>query len=69
VWAQICECHGGNVNDSRWGVRMRGEGKVAESIKQLFNLSRSRYLPKEDKFEFNCADFNYRASDAQLSLF
>jgi hypothetical protein len=35
----------------------------------LFNLSRSRYLPKEDKFEFNCADFNYRASDAQLSLF
>jgi DNA repair photolyase len=69
VWSQICECHGGNVNDSRFGVRMRGEGKMAEAIKQLFNLSRSRYLPKTDDFEFNCDDFNHKANEAQLSLF
>jgi DNA repair photolyase len=69
VWSQVQECHGGNVNDSRFGVRMRGEGKVAESIRQLFELSRARYIKKEDKFEFNCDDFNHRANEAQLSLF
>ena len=29
VWHQICECHGGSVNDSRWGNRMVGDGKFA----------------------------------------
>ena len=68
VWNQVNDCHGGNVNDSRFGVRMRGEGKIAESINQLFKLSRSRYIKKRD-FEFNCTSFNYRANDIQLSLF
>ncbi len=68
VWSQICECHGGNVNDSRAGVRMRGEGKIAESIVQLFKLARSKYIKKRE-FNFNCDDFNYRANDIQLSLF
>ncbi len=68
VWSQVCDCHGGNVNDCRFGVRMRGEGKIAESINQLFKLSRSRFI-REQKFEFNCSSFNYRANDIQLSLF
>jgi DNA repair photolyase len=68
VWHQICECHGGTVNDSRFGVRMRGEGKIAESIAQLFRVARERFI-KPSTFEFNCADFNYRANDIQLSLF
>jgi DNA repair photolyase len=29
VWHQICECHGGSVNDSRWGNRIVGDGKFA----------------------------------------
>jgi DNA repair photolyase len=69
VWNQICECHGGKVNDSRFGTRMRGEGKIAESIMQLFRLSRSRFIQRDEKFEFNCDDFNYKANDIQLSLF
>jgi len=69
VWAQICDCHGGNVNDSRFGVRMRGEGKIAESITQLFNLSRTRFIKEKNNFELNCNDFNYRANDVQLKLF
>jgi DNA repair photolyase len=69
VWSQICDCHGGNVNDSRPGVRFRGEGKIAEAIHQLFELSRQRYIPQKDNFTLNCADFNYRANDVQLSLF
>ena len=68
VWNQICECHGGKVSDSRKGVRMRGEGKIAESIMQLFKLSKARFI-KPSNFEFNLSDFNYKANDVQLSLF
>ncbi len=69
VWSQISECHGGNVNDSRIGTRMRGEGKIAESISQLFKLSRTRFIKETTPFEFNCSDFNYKANAIQLSLF
>ena len=69
VWNQICECHGGKVSDTRKGVRMRGEGKIAESIMQLFKLSRERFIKTNGKFEFNLRDFNYKANEAQLSLF
>lgn len=69
VWNQISDCHGGQVNDSRIGTRMRGEGKIAESIVQLFNVSRYRFIRSDSKFEFNLSDFNYRANDIQLSLF
>jgi DNA repair photolyase len=68
VWNHICSCHGGEVNDSRFGVRMRGEGKIAESIHQLFSLYRKKFIA-EDEFEFNCADFNREAGDAQMKLF
>lgn len=69
VWNQISDVHGGSVNDSRMGVRMRGEGHMAESIKQLFNLSRVRFMGSKTDFEFNLSNFNYRANDSQLSLF
>lgn len=69
VWNQISECHGGKVNDSRPGKRMTGEGKIAESIMQLFALSKKRFLSQSEKFEFNFSDFNYKAGDTQLSLF
>src|SRR5690606_13502626 len=48
VWARICDCNGGNVNDSRFVVRMRGEGKIAESITLLFNLSRARFIKEKN---------------------
>lgn len=44
VLHSIAACHGGKLNDSRWGVRMRGEGKLAESIHQLFKVSVKRYM-------------------------
>lgn len=69
VWNQISDAHGGTVNDSRAGVRMRGEGPMAESIRQLFSLSRLRFMKTDSKFEFNISDFNYKAGDTQLSLF
>lgn len=50
VWHSIQDGHGGKVNDSRFGVRMRGEGNNAEIINQqfkkysrLFGLEKNRW--------------------------
>jgi DNA repair photolyase len=69
VWNQIMDCHGGKVSDTRKSVRIKGEGKIAESIMQLFKLSKERFMPVESKFVFNTVSFNYKAGDNQLSLF
>ena len=38
VWHMIQSCHGGNVNDSRFGDRMRGDGHISKMIKDNFKL-------------------------------
>ena len=50
VWNQIESLHGGNVHDSDWGSRMRGEGVLAMSIKNLFDISKKKYM-KDKKLE------------------
>jgi DNA repair photolyase len=69
VWNQICDSHGGTTNDSRFNVRMRGEGKMAKSIAQLFTISKKRFMKNPSDFKFNISAFNYRANETQLSLF
>lgn len=44
VLNQIKTMHGGKLNDSQYGRRMRGEGKFAELIKAQFTLARQKYL-------------------------
>jgi DNA repair photolyase len=47
VWNQICSLHGGQVNDSRFGARMTGEGNFAEIIHQLFRTSKRKYFAEK----------------------
>jgi len=68
VWHQIQSCHGGQVNDSRYGTRMNGEGKFAEIIKQQFKLYCRKFHLNETKFEYNLNDFR-RLQGNQLPLF
>jgi DNA repair photolyase len=68
VWHHIEAVHGGQVNDSRFSLRMRGEGNVAESIRQLFKLSVKRFIKDPPPFSFNLKDFK-RKGHEQLSLF
>jgi DNA repair photolyase len=44
VLNMIAACHGGQLNDSRFGTRMSGEGNIAESIHQLFRMACVRFL-------------------------
>lgn len=43
VWHLIQDGHGGQVNDSRFGIRMKGEGQMAGMIAQQFKKYRALY--------------------------
>jgi DNA repair photolyase len=43
VWHLIEQAHGGQVNDTRWGVRMRGEGPIAALVQQQFKTYNRKY--------------------------
>lgn len=50
VWNKVKSLHGGQVNDSRFGQRMRGEGNYASLIKSIFHAARKKYFhPYEDE--------------------
>jgi DNA repair photolyase len=68
VWHQVEACHGGAVNDSRFGKRMTGEGPIAESIRKLFKISVNRYL-RENRFpEYDFSLFRRPGSVCQLAF-
>lgn len=66
VWHQICEMHGGNVNDSQFGRRMSGEGNLAEAIHQLFKVSKRKYFGEK---KFPPIDLTKFRKGGNLSLF
>jgi DNA repair photolyase len=66
VLHQIKDCHGGKLNDSRFGIRMRGEGKFAENIRSLHQISVRKYMPERKLPELSKEHFQ---RPGQLSLF
>ncbi len=69
IWNNIKACHGGSVNDSRFGKRISGDGKIAESIKQLFHLAKRKYLSGRKMPEYNLNDFRRPVISGQQRLF
>nr|MBP9705504.1 radical SAM protein [Chitinophagales bacterium] len=57
--------HEGNLNDSRWGKRMKGDGVIADAIHQLYRISKEKYFPLRDTFQFNVNAF-CKAGQLQL---
>ncbi|WP_207536374.1 PA0069 family radical SAM protein [Desertivirga arenae] len=68
VLNMIASCHGGSLNDSRWGNRMRGDGKIAESIHQLFKISVNRFLKERNMPSYNLSLFTPKGGK-QMDLF
>ncbi len=67
VWHMIQNCHNGNVNDSRFGTRMSGEGNFAEMIRDTFKLHcRLNGLNTED---IRLDSSLFKVPKAQTSLF
>ena len=65
---QIKEAHHGQLNDSRFGSRMRGEGRMIQSIQRLFELGKAKYFPKTEKTVLR-TDLFVRTEKGQLRLF
>jgi DNA repair photolyase len=67
VLSRIRAMRGGKLNDSRFGVRMRGEGIFAEQISHLFGVACRKAGLTEDGPELSTAGFR-RAEVRQLAL-
>ncbi|WP_127136181.1 PA0069 family radical SAM protein [Flagellimonas oceanensis] len=68
VLHQIQDCHGGTVNDSRFGTRSKGEGKIAEQIHEMAQIARKRYF-KDKSFPPLNTTLHEQYKDGQVKLF
>jgi DNA repair photolyase len=60
--------HGGNVNDSQFGRRMRGEGQFAEMFRSQFHLARKKFFEGKETPPYNL-DLHEQMKNPQMSLF
>lgn len=65
---QIKDLHSGNLNDSRYGIRMRGEGKIAEQIAIQFRMAKKKYLAETSLPPLDYSLFDKTLSN-QMKLF
>ena len=68
VLHQIENIHGGSLNDSRFGTRMKGEGEFADQVKQQFKIARNLYLKDRQRRVLNC-NLHEEYKDGQMKLF
>ena len=68
VLHQIQDCHGGTLNDSRFGIRSRGEGKIATQIHDMARLARQKYFSNK-VFPKLRTDLHEPYKDGQQRLF
>ncbi len=68
VLHQIESCHGGRLNDSRFGLRMRGEGEIAKQINDLIKLAKLKYFKGKTMPKLNTT-LHEAYKDGQLRLF
>lgn len=57
VWHFIEQSHDGQVNDSRFGVRMRGEGPLADMIQQQFKKYTKTYGLESERWDLDTTKF------------
>lgn len=68
VLNRIKEIRNGQLNNSEFGTRMRGEGVMADNISQLFKLARKKY-GLNGQLPALSTDSFHRPGNSQLSLF
>jgi DNA repair photolyase len=68
VLHQIQSMRGGKLNDPKFGSRMRGEGALADEIRDLFELAKRKAGLGDRRLMLSTAAFK-RPSGPQLSLF
>ncbi|MGN8068125.1 PA0069 family radical SAM protein [Mucilaginibacter sp. SG564] len=68
VLNMIRSCHDDKLNDSDFGRRMSGEGKIAQSIHQMFRMACNRFMAGREMPEYDYTLFVPRKGK-QTSMF
>jgi DNA repair photolyase len=66
VWHMIETGHGGKVNDSRFGVRMRGEGPISDLVRQQFIKYNKIYGLNAERWGLDCSLFKRPGEQGRL---
>jgi DNA repair photolyase len=66
VWHIIESSHGGKVNDSRFGTRMRGEGAYSDIIRQQFLKYNKLYGLNSERWELDSSNFRRPGEQGRL---
>jgi DNA repair photolyase len=66
VWSLVEQGHGGKVNDNRWGLRMRGEGVVADMVSQQYKKYGKLYKLNTEEWSLNTKLFRRPGQQGKL---
>ena len=66
VWHLIESAHDGKVNDSRWGLRMRGEGPISDLVRQQFQKYNKLYRMNDERWGLDCTQFRRPGEQGKL---
>lgn len=65
---QIAACHGGSLNDSHFGQRMRGQGELAQMIRSQMQLARRKFFEGREFPKLGISQYD-KLQNGQLDLF
>jgi DNA repair photolyase len=66
VWHLIESSHDGKVNDSRWGLRMRGEGSIAQMVAEQYKKYGKLYGLNAERWELDTTQFRRPGEQGKL---
>jgi len=66
VWHLIEVSHGGKVNDSDWGRRMRGEGSIAKLVADQYKTYTKKFGLQHERLGLDCSNFKRPGSQGSL---
>jgi DNA repair photolyase len=66
VWHLVEQSHDGKVNDTRWGVRMRGEGNIAQMVAQQYKKYGKLYGMNAEEWSLDTTQFRVPGGQGKL---
>jgi len=66
VWHLVEQSHDGKVNDTRWGVRMRGEGSIAQMVAQQYKKYGKLYNMNAEEWSLDRTKFRVPGGQGKL---
>ena len=66
IWHMIEDSHAGKVNDTRWGLRMRGEGTIAQIVAQQYKKYGKLYNMNDNRGDLDLTSFRRPGEQGKL---